>query len=80
MRRENKPGILIISKTRSVASRDLGISMSQNEKLIELSHQFVMILAEDDEEPEDEKYLPGIHYCLISFKTLVKDTTLVYSL
>ena len=67
MREENKPGILFISKTRSAASRDLGISMSQNEKLIQLSHQFVMILAEDDEEPEDEKYLPGIPYCLISF-------------
>lgn len=80
MREENKPGILFISKTRSAASRDLGISMSQNEKLIQLSHQFVMILAEDDEEPEDEKYLPGIPYCLIPFQILVKDTIHVYSL
>lgn len=56
----NKPGILVISKTWSNSGRDLGISMSQNEDLIQLSNQFVMMLALDDDEPEDEKYMPGI--------------------
>ena len=55
-----KPGILIISKTWSGSSRDLAASMSENGKLIQLSKQFVMILAQDDNEPEDEKYLPGL--------------------
>lgn len=56
----NKPGILIISKSGSGACRDLGISMSKNEEMIKLAKEFVMILAPDNNEPEDEKYLPGI--------------------
>ena len=42
----------------------LGSEVKENEELIELSKQFVMILAGDEDEPEDEKWLPGLRFCL----------------
>ena len=57
--RTNKPGIVIIYKNWCGACRSLGKRIATDEKLIEFSKHFVMILAPDEEEPEDEKWLPG---------------------
>ena len=51
-----KPGVV----SWSGASRGLGKRIAKDEKIIELSKQFVMILAGDEDEPEDEKWFPGL--------------------
>lgn len=56
---ENKPGIVVIGKRFSGACRDFARSIADNKELISMSRHFVMILALDDDEPEDEKWLPG---------------------
>ena len=56
----NKPGIVIIYKNWCGACRALGKRISNDERLLEFSKHFVMILAADEEEPEGEKFLPGI--------------------
>ena len=57
---ENKPGIVVIGKRFSGACRDFARSIADNKELISMSRHFVMILALDDDEPEDEKWLPGV--------------------
>ena len=56
----NKPGVVIIYKNWCGACRALGKRISNDERLVEFSKRFVMILAADEDEPEDEKWLPGI--------------------
>ena len=65
MEERQKPGILIIAKRWSGSCRDLGISLSGSTEMIQLAEQFVMMLALDDEEPEDEKFLPGNPFIII---------------
>ena len=60
----DKPGIVIIALSWSGASKGLGKRIAQDDKVYELSKQFVMILAGDEDEPEDEKWLPGLRFCL----------------
>ena len=63
----NKPGVVIIYKNWCGACRALGKRISNDERLIEFSKHFVMILAADEEEPEGEKFLPGIFEVICSF-------------
>lgn len=58
----NKPGVVIIYKNWCGACRALGKRVSNDDKLLEFSKHFVMILAADEDEPEDEKWLSGITY------------------
>lgn len=58
--KSNQPGVIIIYKNWCGACRALGKRISNDERLIEFSKRFVMILAADEDEPEDEKWLPGI--------------------
>ena len=55
----NKPAVVIIYKSWCGACRGLGRRVATDEKIIEFSKRFVMILAADDDEPEEEKWLPG---------------------
>ena len=55
-----KPGVVIVALSWSGASRGLGKRIAKDEKVIELSKQFVMILAGDEDGPEDEKWFPGL--------------------
>ena len=57
--RVNKPGIVVIGKRFSGACREFARSIADNKELISMSKHFVMILALDEDEPEDEKWLPG---------------------
>lgn len=57
--KENKPGIVVIAKRFSGACKDFARSMSTNAEMIRLSNHFVMILALDEDEPQEEKWLPG---------------------
>ena len=59
MEESHKPGIVIIFKSWCGACKGLGRRIASDEKTIEFSKRFVMILAMDDEEPEEEKWLPG---------------------
>ena len=61
IRELNKPGVVIIYKNWCGACRGLGKRIATDERLIDFSKRFVMILAADEEEPEEEKWLPGIH-------------------
>ena len=57
---KNKPGVVIIYKNWCGACRALGKRVSNDERLLEFSKRLVMILAADADEPEEEKWLPGI--------------------
>ena len=67
IRAKNQPGVVIIYKNWCGACRALGKRISNDERVIEFSKHFVMILAADEEEPEDEKWLPGIYCFLLLF-------------
>lgn len=55
----NKPAVVIIYKSWCGACRGLGRRVATDGKIIEFSKRFVMILAVDEDEPEEEKWLPG---------------------
>lgn len=58
--REQKPGIVVIAKRFSGACREFAKSMESSDEMIRLSSHFVMILALDEDEPQEEKWLPGL--------------------
>ena len=58
--REQKPGIVVIAKRFSGACKEFAKSMASGDEMIRLSSHFVMILALDEDEPQEEKWLPGL--------------------
>ena len=60
----DKPGIVIIALSWSGASKGLGKRIAQDEKVYELSKQFVMISCNQDGPCEDDAFAIGGVACL----------------
>lgn len=56
----NKVAMIVIHKSWCGACKRLAPQFAESEEILNLSAQFVMINVQDDEEPKDKLYAPGI--------------------